>query len=46
VIQQETVDADGKWNATVKALESCDLVVLRGRARDLLAKDLQLVRRS
>ncbi len=45
VIQQETVDAQGKWNATVKALESSDVVVMRGRARDLLSRDLKLIRR-
>jgi len=42
IIDQAWVDADGRWNCTVTAAESSDVMVFRGRAFDLLKTRLQL----
>ena len=46
VIEQERVGADDCWNVDVTAAESSDLIVIRGKAMQLLRTELQLVRRT
>ena len=45
VIDQTKVNVDGCWSVTVSAEESCDVMVFRGRALELLRGDLRLVKR-
>jgi NADH dehydrogenase len=45
VIDQANVDAEGCWSVSAKAEESCDVMVFRGRALELLRGDLRLVKR-
>jgi NADH dehydrogenase len=46
VIDQSEVDSSRLWEASAVASEPSDLVVFRGRALEVLFKDLRLVRRS
>jgi NADH dehydrogenase len=46
VIDQSEVDSSRLWEATAVASEPSDLVVFRGRALEVLLKDLRLVRRA
>jgi NADH dehydrogenase len=45
VIDQAFANGDGLWASGAAAAESTDVVVIRGRALEMLKKDLQLVRR-
>jgi NADH dehydrogenase len=45
VIDQSEVDSSRLWEATATAAEASDLIVFRGRALEVLFKDLRLSRR-
>jgi NADH dehydrogenase len=46
VIDQAELDSSSSWEATAVASEPTDLVVFRGRALEVLRKDLRLVKRE
>jgi NADH dehydrogenase len=45
VIDQAYANGDGLWHAGASAVESTDVVVIRGRALEMLKTELRLVRR-
>ncbi|MGC4072797.1 MAG: FAD-dependent oxidoreductase [Nibricoccus sp.] len=45
VIDQAYANGDGVWHAGASAVESTDVVVIRGRALEMLKTELKLVRR-